>query len=75
MTNEAIGQMIGLSHSAVSRLRRGQRLPSVPIMVAIELEFGWLVADQVKARTCDGVAAYASQFNEAVTAYFDDTTE
>jgi transcriptional regulator with XRE-family HTH domain len=71
MTNEVIGVKIGLSHSAVSRLRRGQRLPSVPTMVAIERVFGWSVADQVKARTGKGAAAYSTRFNEEVTAHFD----
>ena len=73
MTNGEIGKLIGLSYSAVSRLRRGERLPSVQVMVAIESHFNWSVSDQVKVRTSQGPKAYAHRLNEAVEAVVDDT--
>lgn len=75
MTNEKIGELIGLSYSAVSRLRRGERLPSVNVMVAISKHFGWGVADQVQVRTSQGAKAYATKLNEAIQKVIDDTPE
>ena len=66
MTNEEIGKLIGLTYSAVSRLRRGERLPSVEVMLAISEQFGWGVADQVKVRTSQGAKAYARVLNEYI---------
>lgn len=64
LTNEQIAQMIGLTHSAVSRLRTGDRKPSVKTMFAIEAAFGWAAADQLQTRML-GTYAWANQF-EAV---------
>ncbi|HXJ66020.1 MAG TPA: helix-turn-helix transcriptional regulator [Actinomycetota bacterium] len=49
-TNRELGARIGLSHSSISRIRHGQRLPSLAVMRAIERELGWALADQLKAR-------------------------
>jgi transcriptional regulator with XRE-family HTH domain len=70
VTNEKIGDLIGLSYSAVSRLRRGERLPSIDVMVAIELHFDWSVADQVKVRTSQGPNGYAWSLNSKLDEYF-----
>lgn len=72
MTNEEIGKLIGLSYSAVSRLRRGERLPSVDVMVAISTHFGWGVADQVQVRTSQGPKAYAGRLNEVIQASMEE---
>jgi transcriptional regulator with XRE-family HTH domain len=72
MTNEKIGELIGLSYSAVSRLRRGERLPSVDVMVAISAHFGWGVADQVQVRTSQGPKAYAKKLNEFIIASMEE---
>lgn len=64
MTNEKIGELIGLSYSAVSRLRRGERLPSIEVMVAVEEHLRWPVADQVKVRTSQGPLGYARGLND-----------
>ena len=68
MTNEKIGDLIGLTYSAVSRLRRGERLPSVEVMVNIDRHFKWDVSDQVKVRLSGGPKAYARKLNEAIYA-------
>jgi|DEB0MinimDraft_6_1074348.scaffolds.fasta_scaffold24863_3 transcriptional regulator with XRE-family HTH domain len=68
MTNEKIGELIGLTYSAVSRLRRGERLPSVEVMVNIDKHFKWDVGDQVKVRLSGGPKAYAKKLNELIYA-------
>lgn len=69
MTNEEIGKLIGLTHSAVSRLRRGERLPSIEVMVAIAKHFDWSVADQVRTRSTRGANAYAIEFADQIDTY------
>lgn len=56
LTNVALGQLIGLDHTSVSRLRRGERRCSTAVMVRIEELFGWPVRDQFTALT-DGTFA------------------
>jgi len=63
-TNVQVAQAIGMTHSGVSRIRSGDRLPSVEKMVEIAAALGWSVEDQVKART---EGKYAEQF-EAILA-------
>lgn len=49
LTNVEIGRLIGLDHTSVSRLRRGERRCSIAVMVRIEDQFGWPVRDQFAA--------------------------
>ena len=69
MTNGEIGKLIGLSYSAVSRLRRGERLPSIAVMVAIQEAFGWSITDQVWVRSYAGAVGYSQVFNDELAAY------
>ena len=62
ITNVQVGLDIGLDHTTVSRIRSGDRLPSIDVMVAIARVYGWKIDAQVRARTED---RYASGF-EAV---------
>lgn len=50
VTNRDFAETIGLTHSQVSRLRGGHRLPSVPTMSTIERELEWPIGQQVRAR-------------------------
>lgn len=61
VTNVAVGKAIGLAHSSISRIRSGDRTPSLDIMLDIEREFGWSVRDQAIARRED---KYASEFEK-----------
>lgn len=61
VTNEQVAVEIGLTHSAVSRLRSGYRLPSFETMVEIELAYDWPISEQAKARK-DQV--YAAEFEK-----------
>jgi transcriptional regulator with XRE-family HTH domain len=40
LTNDAVAERLGLSHSAVSRMRRGERIASPRTAVRIAEEFG-----------------------------------
>ena len=50
LTNSQIAEALGLSESGVSRLRSGDRLPSLEVMQKIETKYGWTVQGQSNAR-------------------------
>lgn len=62
-TNREVADRIGLTHSAVSRIRSGQRYPGVEVMGVIAREFKWPVNSQVEARLA---GVYADRFELAV---------
>lgn len=64
-TNQEIADAIGLTHSGVSRIRNGNRLPSLGIMENIEKAYGWSLEDQAAHRR-RGMYDYARAFNERV---------
>jgi len=66
LTNEQVGQLIGLSYSAVSRLRSGNRFPSLEVMYKIEAAFDWPIQDQLRARLVGGAAKYSHQFDSRI---------
>lgn len=70
ITNREIGERIGLSVASVSRLRSGERTPSLDVMVLIEKEYGFTVQQQVDAREIDrgrdGNPAYAQALTRAI---------
>lgn len=49
-SNSEVAQRIARTHSYVSRLRSGDRLPSWETSRNIEREYGWSLADQASAR-------------------------
>lgn len=46
LTNREMGEKIGVTHSAVSRIRNGIRKPSLEVMRKIDKRFGWTVQAQ-----------------------------
>lgn len=68
ITNVQVGALIGMGHTGVSRIRSGDRLPSVEKMVDIETAIEWPVSEQVAARTPRG--KYAEQFEEHLARKF-----
>ena len=54
LTNSQVAEALGLSESGVSRLRSGDRLPSLDVMQKIEDVYGWTVQGQSNARKDDG---------------------
>ena len=66
-TNVEVGLAIGLSHSTVSRIRSGDRLPSMAVMSEIERAYGWTRIDQWAARDA---GRYADEFELAIRGQF-----
>lgn len=66
VTNTELGNLLGLSHVQVHRIRNATRQPSIEAMVRIEDVLGWPIKDQVKARTN---REYATGFEAAVERY------
>lgn len=66
-TNGEVGEKIGLSHSGVSRIRSGDRLPSFGVMAEIERVYGWSKIDQWAARD---TGHYAAEFERAIRGEF-----
>lgn len=70
LTNQQVGELIGLTYSAISRLRSGGRMPSIATMYATEAAFGWSIADQLEARVgIKGKTAWADEFDRYVREY------
>lgn len=63
MTNESVAELLGISHSMVSRMRSGDRFPSVRLMTRIEVTFGWKMSAQAKVF---GTVRYADGFERAL---------
>lgn len=70
-TNVQIAEAIGMTDSGVSRIRSGDRLPSVAKMVEIEAAFKWSVSDQVRARSA---GKYAAKFEEKLADHYGAAT-
>ncbi|HEU5046089.1 MAG TPA: helix-turn-helix transcriptional regulator [Nocardioidaceae bacterium] len=62
-TNAEIGTRIGLSHSGVSRIRSGGRIPNLETMRRIEQATGWSIEKQTRA-AADG--RYVDEFEDKV---------
>lgn len=45
-TNTEVAARIALNHSTVSRIRRGERRPSLASMLRIQGQYGWSLSDQ-----------------------------
>lgn len=46
-TNPEVGKQLGLSYSGVSRIRSGNRYPSIPVMRKIRDAYGWPIEEQL----------------------------
>jgi hypothetical protein len=51
--NKEIGTHMGLDYTSVSRIRAGERYPSMAVMMKVEMWLEWSLADQAVARFCD----------------------
>jgi len=70
-TNQDVALKIGMTHSGVSRIRSGARLPSIAAMRRIETAYGWLTGYQIESREA---GRYAQDFESALLGkiYADD---
>jgi hypothetical protein len=66
LSNSKLGALLDLSHASVSRIRSGNRLPSLKVMAVIAGLTGWSLDDQVAARES---GTYASCFEETFEGY------
>lgn len=57
-TNEELAGLLGVSHATVSRIRSGDRLPSLQVMQKIREEFGWTLDEQTDARNAGNYAEH-----------------
>ena len=64
-TNAAVGRAIGLSESAVSRIRSGGRYPSIRAVKRIAAAYGWSAADQLRLIPTDP-GVYDSRYADAL---------
>lgn len=62
LSNTELGAALGVSHASVSRIRSGDRLPSIRVMSRIATLTGWDVGEQVEARE---EGTYAEEFEKA----------
>lgn len=65
LSNADLGVRLNVSHATVSRIRSGNRLPSIGVMSRISELTGWSIDDQVLARNEN---RYAEQFDLAFSA-------
>lgn len=72
ITNRELGELIGLTHSSVSRIRSGHRWPSIDAMRRIEAVLGWKVDEQIRLRPTDEsgtTGRYAKELERRVNRY------
>lgn len=68
VTNQRVADDIGLTHSAVSRIRSGDRMPSLKVVRRIAAEYGWPIEDQIKSLD---PAVYAEAFEALLARRYD----
>lgn len=71
-TNPEVGKQIGLSYSGVSRIRSGDRYPSLAVMRKIREAYGWPLADQQalipdRGRNMDYALEFERRINDQPT--------
>lgn len=64
VTNQRVAEDLGITHSAVSRIRSGDRTPSLDVMLKMHEEWEWPLEVQALSRS---LGKYAEDF-EAVLA-------
>lgn len=64
-TNAHVGRAIGLTESAVSRIRSGTRYPSIRALKRIAAAYAWPVEDQLKLIPTES-GAYDGRYADAL---------
>lgn len=67
--NKEVGRRLGLTHTAISRIRSGKRLPSIATMRQIQLEYHWSIEAQT-VRHGEGGGAYGRAFERMLVNYY-----
>jgi len=66
VTNVRLGEMLGISHAQVSRLRSGHRPATLNTLISVRDALGWSVEEQVAAFEAGN---YAAEFEKAIQEY------
>lgn len=69
VTNQRVADDLDLTHSAVSRIRSGNRLPSLNLVRRIEAVLGWSVEEQVSSLDPE---VYAENFERILAKRYGD---
>lgn len=68
VTNQRVGEDLGVSHSMISRIRSGDRLPSLALVRRICNAYGWSIEDQVSSLDPE---VYAAAFESILLRRYD----
>lgn len=68
VTNQRVADDLGITHSAVSRIRSGDREPSIALGARIAVLFNWSLDDQAKAMR---VGNYSVLFEQRLAHKYD----
>lgn len=68
VTNQRVADDLGITHSAVSRIRSGDRLPSLQLVRRIAGQLGWPVDEQVSSLD---PKTYAAAFEKVLAKRYD----
>lgn len=67
VTNQRVADRLGINHSTVSRIRSGERHPSIDLMKKIETEYGWDLEKQLRAY---GSVVYKREFERILAEHY-----
>lgn len=68
VTNQRVADDLGVTHSAISRIRSGDRLPSLQLVRRIDAVLGWAVDEQVSSLDPE---VYAKNFENLLAKRYD----
>lgn len=68
VTNQRVAEELGVTHAHISRIRSGDRLPSISLVRTIEAKFGWSIAEQIADLDPE---RYADAFEKVLIRRFD----
>lgn len=68
ITNQRIADDLGVTHSAISRIRSGDRRPSLEVMLKIMDIYGWSLEVQALAWT---MGQYSAEFEIYLAEHYD----
>jgi transcriptional regulator with XRE-family HTH domain len=68
VTNQRVADDLGITHSMVSRIRSGDRLPSLQLVRRIADRLGWAIDEQIATLDPE---KYAAGFEELLAKRYD----
>lgn len=72
VTNQRVAEDLGVTHATISRIRSGDRLPSLALMLTIEKVTRWRLSAQVRWRQ---EGKYATAFEQMLYKHYEYTNE